>query len=354
MTDLVDIEQINPVLEDFCNAVGIASAIIDLQGNILASARWQRICTTFHRIDERTRARCIESDTVLAAKLQEDKAFSIYHCKNGLTDAASPIIIGGRHVANVFVGQFLLAEPDRDYFRQQAQEFGFDPEDYLKALDEVPILSPEKLHAILGFLTGFARLMASLGLERLKAREAENTCKVRAEDIEQAKTELMRYKAHLENLVADRTEKLKESEEHTRLILQSAAEGIFGTDVEGRCTFANEAAQKMLGYTTDEIIGRPIHEVFHHSNPDGSPHPRKDCSIYAAYTQGITNFRRDEVFWRKDGSFFDVSYTSVPQRKGDAIIGSVVVFRDITARKKAEDALQESEYHLKSYPDDDQ
>ncbi|WP_373500254.1 response regulator [Desulfococcus sp.] len=348
LNELIDLGQLNLILEDFCNAAGIASAIIDLQGNVLASARWQRICTDFHRIDPRTCARCIESDTELAANLQEGKQFSIYHCRNGLTDAASPIVIHGRHVANVFVGQFLLAEPDRDDFTKQAREFGFDAEDYLRALDEVPIISQEKLQAILGFLTGFARLVASLGLERIKAMEAENTAKLRAEDAEEAKTELMRYRAHLESLVADRTEKLKHSEEYSRLILQSVAEGIFGTDLEGRCTFANEAALNMIGYTTDELIGRDIHDLFHHSNADGSPHPREDCSIYLSHAQGTTSFRRDEVFWRRDGSFFDVSYTSVPQRKGDSIIGAVVVFRDITARKKAEDALQESESHLKS------
>jgi len=334
LIDLLDLEQLSPILEDFCNAVGIAAAVIDLKGNVLASARWQRICTDFHRIDERTRNRCIESDTELASHLEEGKSFSIYHCKNGLTDAAAPILIDGRHVANIFVGQFLLAEPDRGFFQHQAQEFGFDTADYLSALDEVPIVSQEKLHAILGFLTGLAHLVASTCLERTKA--------------EQAKMELTRYKTHLENLVADRTEQLKQSEERSRLILQSVAEGIFGTDVEGRCTFANEATLNMLGYESDELIGNSIHEMFHHSNADGSPHHKQDCPIYLAYSQGITSFRRDEVFWRKDGTFIDVSYTSVPKRKDDAIIGSVVVFRDITARKKAEDALRESEYHLKA------
>ena len=166
LSDLVDVDQLTPILEDFCNAVGVASAIIDLEGRILASARWQRICTAFHRVDKRTQARCIESDTVLAAHLEEGKGFSLYHCRNGLTDAASPIVIRGRHVANIFVGQFLLGEPDREHFRRQAEEFGFDTEAYLRALDEVPILSSGKLESILGFLTGFTRLVASLGLER--------------------------------------------------------------------------------------------------------------------------------------------------------------------------------------------
>ena len=190
--------------------------------------------------------------------------------------------------------------------------------------------------------------MAALRRTR-QSKISRSTAKSRGpEDTGRDETELPRHQAHLENLLAERTEKLRQSEEYSRLILQSVAEGIFGTDTQGRCTFVNEAAQKMLGYASDEILGHSVHDLFHHSNPDGTPHPREDCPIHLAYTQGITLFRRDEVFWRKDGSYFDVSYTSVPKRKGDEIIGSVVVFRDITERKKGEDALRESEYRLQS------
>lgn len=348
LTELIDVDQLEPVLEDFYNAMGIASAIIDLEGNILTSSHWERICTNFHRKDARTCAHCVESDTKLAANLEEGKSFSIYNCKNGLTDAASPIIIEGRHVANFFVGQFFTETPNRDYFKKQAQKFDFHVADYLRALDDVPIINPEKLPVILGFLTGFAHISATLGLERMKARKAEHIAEVRAEDAERAKKELTHYKAHLEGLVEDRTERLRESEEYNHLILQSVAEGIFVTDTEGLCTYANEAAQKMLGYEIKELVDQNIFDLFHHSNDDGSPHLLEDCPIYWAHTKGITSFRRDEVFWRKDGSFFYTSYTSVPQRKGKTTIGSVVVFRDISARKKVEDALQESEYHLKS------
>ena len=91
-------------------------------------------------------------------------------------------------------------------------------------------------------------------------------------------TELTRYKADLESLVEDRTEKLKESEEYSRLILQSVAEGIFGTDADGRCTYANDAAQKMLGYDTEELIGQVIYDLFHHSNEDGIAAPSRELS----------------------------------------------------------------------------
>jgi len=348
LTEVIDIEQLKPVLEDFCNIMRISSAIVDLNGNVLISASRQRICTNFHRIDARACYRCVEGGTELAVNLEKGKPFSIYHCKNGLTNAASPIIIEGRHVANLFVGQFLTEAPNMNYFKQQARKFGFDVADYMRALDYVPIIAQEKLLAILRFLTGFANIAIFLGIERIKAKKAEHIAKIRVEDTERAKKELIRYKAHLESLVEDRTERLKQSEEYNHLILQSVAEGIFGTDKDGQCIYANEAAQKMLGYNSEELIGQNIYDLFHHSNEDGTPHFRENCPIYRAHTQGITSFRRDEVFWRKDGSFFYTSYTSVPQRKDKTIIGSVVVFRDISERKKFEDALRESEYHLKS------
>nr|WP_320017241.1 response regulator [uncultured Desulfobacter sp.] len=348
LTEVLDIAQLKPVLENFGSVMGIASAIADLEGNILISARWQRICADFHRVDARTCSLCVESDTKLAANLKEGKPFSIYHCKNGLTDAASPIIIEGRHIANLFVGQFFTEAPDKNYFKQQAHKFNFNVADYLRALDKVPIISQEKLLAILGFLTEFANIVACLGLERIKAKKAEKIASAQVKNAEKAQKKLLHYKAHLESLVKDRTERLEESENYTHLILQSMAEGVFVTDTKGRCTYANEAAQKMLGYEIKELVDHNIHDLFHHSNDDGSPHLRETCPIYLAYTQGITSFRRDEIFWRKDCSFFYTSYTSVPQRKGKAIMGSVVVFRNITARKKTEDALRKSEEHLKT------
>ena len=348
LADLLDSEQLNTILDHFCNAAGVASAIIDLKGNVLAAARWQRICTDFHRAARKTCARCIESDTELAANLQEGKSFSIYRCKNGMIDAASPIIIDGQHVANVFVGQFLTGEPDRAAFLQQAEESGFDPEEYMRALDEVPIVPEEKLPAILGFVTAFAHLAASLSLERIRALEAERFSRHRAEEAERAKAELTRYRTHLENLVAERAGELKQSEERLQLILQSVGEGIFGTDAQGRCSFVNQAALEMLGYAREEILGWPVHELIHHSHADGTPYEQQSCPMYHSFAQGTASYCEDEVLWRKDGSSFDVAYTSVPMRKGDALVGAVVVFRDVTERKRVDDALQEREYRLKT------
>ena len=150
------------LLGSFCESVGIAAAIIDLEGRVLVGAKWQRICTDFHRKNPETGRRCLESDTVIANRLRDGEGFSAYACKNGLMDAASPIIVNGRHVANLFVGQFLLEPPDVEFFREQAARCGFPEEDYLNALADVPIVDRSKLQSVLAFLREFAVLVGSM------------------------------------------------------------------------------------------------------------------------------------------------------------------------------------------------
>ncbi len=126
------------------------------------------------------------------------------------------------------------------------------------------------------------------------------------------------------------------------LILEAAGEGIYGLDCEGKTTFVNPAAADMLGWEADELIGQPMHALFHHTKPDGSPFPREECPIYAAFMDGAVHHVADEVFWRKDGSSFPVEYTSTPIRENDKLAGAVVVFKDITERKRAERELRQA------------
>lgn len=127
------------------------------------------------------------------------------------------------------------------------------------------------------------------------------------------------------------------------LILASAGEGIYGLDLRERTTFVNPAAEEMLGYEAGELIGRHQHDIIHHSRPDGTPYPPEDCPIYAALRDGGVHASSDEVFWRKDGTSFPVEYVSTPIRQNGAVIGAVVTFSDITERKRAEEAVRDSE-----------
>jgi len=93
LADLIDIGSTRKLLENFFEAVGVPAAIIDLEGVVIVSSPWRRLCTDFHRKNEVLSKRCVESDTVLANELLDGKRFSLYRCPNGLTDAASPIMI---------------------------------------------------------------------------------------------------------------------------------------------------------------------------------------------------------------------------------------------------------------------
>jgi PAS domain S-box-containing protein len=128
---------------------------------------------------------------------------------------------------------------------------------------------------------------------------------------------------------------------HETLILESAGEGICGLDRHGMATFVNPAAARMTGYAVEELIGRPLHDMLHHSKPDGTPYPREACPSYAALTDGAVHRTPDEVFWRKDGTSFPVDYISTPIQEGGEIVGAVVTFNDITERKRAEKLLED-------------
>ena len=130
-----------------------------------------------------------------------------------------------------------------------------------------------------------------------------------------------------------------------RLILDSAGEGIYGLDIEGRCTFVNPAASQLFGFRVEELLGQPSHSKFHHTKPDGSPYPEEGCPVHAAYKQGVVH-RGSDLYWRKDGSSFPVEFISTPILEEGKITGAVVAFRDITELQRTEEALRESEHFL--------
>ena len=135
------------------------------------------------------------------------------------------------------------------------------------------------------------------------------------------------------------SEERRQAEERNRLILESTAEGIFGTNTEGRITFMNAAACRMLGFTTEELVGQPSHALFHHHRPDGRIYPEEDCPMFAAYNHGKASHIDDEFLWRKDGMGMPVEYGATPIRKNGAVLGAVISFSDITERKRAEQEL---------------
>jgi len=160
----------------------------------------------------------------------------------------------------------------------------------------------------------------------------------------------------LELRVEERTAELKENqarlelaEERSRLLLESAEEGIFGVAEDGLVNFINPAGVAMLGFEADELIGQKIHPLIHHTRVDGSPYPIEECPMHHSLTRGVSGSRDDEILWRKDGTSFPVEYSSVPMRKNDSLAGTVVVFRDITERKHLDDELKRNVEELEQF-----
>lgn len=144
-------------------------------------------------------------------------------------------------------------------------------------------------------------------------------------------------------------EELHENSEKINLLLNSAAEAIYGLDKDGNCTFCNSACLRLLGYKSqEELIGRNMHWQIHSKRPDGAPFPIEDCRIFQAFLKGKEERVDDEVLWRSDGTSFPAEYWSYPLLRDGAVVGAVVSFLDITERRKAGDALAESEKRFKA------
>jgi diguanylate cyclase (GGDEF)-like protein/PAS domain S-box-containing protein len=136
-------------------------------------------------------------------------------------------------------------------------------------------------------------------------------------------------------------QQVKDREDSLRLLLESTAEAIYGIDLNGCCTFCNPACLRMLGYEdTEQLLGKNMHDLIHHSRADGSLTPKEQCRIFRAFRTGHGTHADDEVLWRADGTCFPAEYWAYPQRKETQVVGAVVTFVDISNRKRDEERIQ--------------
>ncbi|MGR8929957.1 MAG: PocR ligand-binding domain-containing protein [Gammaproteobacteria bacterium] len=325
LSDLVDFSQLNRMFDDFLEVVGLPVALIDLNGHVLASSRWQRLCMEFHRTHPGTRARCIESDISLSAAMQEGKDYAIYRCRNGLTDCASPIVIEGKHVANLFIGQFLLTPPDLDDFRKQAAEFGFKEDDYLQALADIPIVEEAKLPTILSFLTSLANWVVGMSLTQRRN---------------------IALQAELEQRVQLRTKELFQSKQMSQLVLDTIPQGVFWKDRASRYLGSNRTFLKDCGLTSqDELVGKIDDQLPWQEN----------SALYRAddeqvMSSGNAKIGYEEVIVRPNGKVGWVHTSKLPLRNPDgSIFGILGVYEDVTERKRVEAELKRSNTELEQF-----
>ena len=197
------------------------------------------ICREFHRVHPDTAKNCLESDLALASGVPAG-TFKAYRCKNNMWDMVTPLEIGGKHLGNIYVGQFFFAEEDVDYevFRKQARQHGFDETAYIAALDRVPRLKREAVDRAITFYSRLARMISSLSYTTIKLSR---------------------------NIVQHKQaeERLKENEEKFKTFVENANDIIYQLTPEGVFTYVSPNWTEILGYRQEKVIGEKV-EIFVH------------------------------------------------------------------------------------------
>ncbi len=304
LENLIDLEAMRKILDDFYKIAPFPTAILNLEGDVLLKSHWQPLCTQYHRVNSETAERCRESDTHFSDRLEKgNNKRLVYQCRNGLCDAAFPIVIDGQHLGNFFIGQFLLEEADEGFFKEQAQRYGFPMNEYLEALSKVPIISEEDLDKRLNYLCGFAEFLGNIGLKELQRDRAE---------------------------VA-----LQKSEEQYRQLFQNANEAIFIAQ-DGRLVFSNPMTVKILGYSEAELLKKGFTEYIH-------PEDRKmvlDRHLRRLKGEELPDNYLFRIIQRDDNTRWVDLNTVLIEWGGKA--ATLNFMSDTTERKRAEEQIKAS------------
>ena len=319
LSEIYDLESLQPLIEEFHKLTGSAGAMVDISGKVLASYGWQDICTRFHRAHPESCDNCRESDTILTTGVPEG-SFKAYHCKNNMWDMATPIMVDGHHLGNLFIGQYFYEGEDLDIevFRQQAKKYGFDEEEYLAALGRVPRWSTEKLNAAMSFQARLAGMISSLSYSKFRLSH------VLAQFIKTDKA-------------------LKESEQLWRTIINTSPDGICITSLDGNIQFVSHKLYTLFGYDSpEEVIGRNFSEFLEES------YLLKAATLIYEMLQGHYTGAAEYQLIKKDGSklFLEMNAEVLPNEEGNPV-QIFFVGRDITRRKQDEQRLREIEESMR-------
>jgi PAS domain S-box-containing protein len=310
LADLVDAGALQSAMDDFYGVTRIPMAVIDVTGRVLVGVGWQEICTRFHRAHPDTCRNCVESDTHLSAGLAKGE-YRLYKCKNNLWDMATPIVVADQHVGNVFTGQFFLADEavDRELFRAQAREYGFDEADYLAALDRVPRLRRETVDQGIAFLIKLADTLSQLGYSNVK---------------------LARLLAERDRLA----ESLRQGEHFYRQTLESIPGMVFTTRPDGYCDYQSQQWVDFTGVPVGEHLGDGWNRLLH---PDDQP---RAFAAWRTAVEGRAPYDLEYRVRRRDGEYEWFKVRGVPIREADGKIARWFgVAANIDALKRAEEDL---------------
>jgi PAS domain S-box-containing protein len=309
LSNILDTPAIQSLMEDFTILTGMAMAILDIQGKVLVATGWQDICTQFHRVHPQAAENCTASDLFLAQNLRPGE-YAAYKCQNHLWDVATPLFIGGKHVGNIYTGQFFYDdEPlEEQLFIEQAAKYGFEQEQYLSALRRVPRISRARVKPLMDFLTKFSALVSKLSYSNLKLAKAMS---------EQRRIEAA----------------LRQSEEHFRRLTKLSPLPVLIINRRGDIEYLNDRFLTTFGYNLDDIPN--LEAWWRRAYPD-EQHRLK----------GMASWQRSVKKAAREHTDIEPSVSRVTCKDGTVRIAEIfgarignqnlVILQDITGRKRAE------------------
>ncbi|PKO91515.1 MAG: diguanylate cyclase [Betaproteobacteria bacterium HGW-Betaproteobacteria-1] len=179
-SDLIDVPAFARMLESFFEATGIPNGVVDADGELLCLAAGENACTAFHRANPAAAESCRDSNIAIMHDLREGRVAGGL-CEHGLMDYATPVVIEGRQLATLFLGQVLHTPPDMEFFREHARKFGFDEEAYLKSIAAIPVVDKDQLQKLMVVMVEMAKMLAASGLARLRQTALEHDLHEHAE-----------------------------------------------------------------------------------------------------------------------------------------------------------------------------
>ncbi len=309
--DIIDIPAVQALMDDFYTLTGMTLAILDIKGKVLVAIGWQDICTRYHRIHPETARNCSESDLFLSQNVKQGE-FVAYRCKNQMWDVVTPLYVGGKHIGNIFTGQFFYDDEiiNEKVFIAQAARYGFDRESYLHALYCVPRFSRDRVNTIMSYLVNLSVLVSELSYRNL---------------------ELARSIARQQQMA----NALRENENLLRATFNATADGILVVDKEGRVIQFNAQFADMWRIPRDLLSTRDDEKIMGFvlgqlENP----------AVFQDQVQKLYQTSReslDEIRF-KDGRVFE--RFSCPVISEGYEVGRIWDFRDITERKQAVETIR--------------
>lgn len=317
LADIVDVPALQALMDHFYQLTNIGVGIFDLKGNVLVNTGWQDICHKFHRTHPETLMHCLECDLELSSGIAQGQ-YKLYRCKNNMFDMATPVMLDDVHVGNIFFGQFFIEgqPPEKEIFRQQARQYGFDEAAYLEAFDRVPYFTQESVDHAMHFYALLAEMLSKTGYSNIQLSQS-----------------IAQHDALLETL--------KASEEKFSLAFRTSPYAITIAFLEdGRLVDVNQGFSDITGYGADEALGKTSLELDLWANPE------QRQKIVKGMLKGENISGVEAQFRKKNGELMTGLFSGQILLLNDQkfILSSI---NDITALKTAQSIRVEAEARFK-------